>query len=261
MRSIAIMNQKGGVGKTTTAVNVSAALADTGVKVCLIDLDPQAHATLHFGIDTQSENKSVYDVLIEKQKIADVRLQINENLYLIPAHLDMVGAELELANAVGRELILRDALAEDAMPFDYLIIDCPPSLGLFTLNALTAVQEVLVPLQPQYFSLRGFMQLLKTLEAVSRRLNKQLKLSSVLFTLYDETRLSTEVVQDVKNFFAQREALPKVCQETQVFETKIRRNVRLAEAPGFGKPIFGYDAHSNGAEDYRRLAEEMLKTM
>jgi chromosome partitioning protein len=259
MRSIAIMNQKGGVGKTTTAVNVSAALADTDVRVCLIDLDPQAHATLHFGFDTQSENKSVYDVLIEKQSLTDVRLQVNENLYLVPAHLDMVGAELELANAVGRELILRDALAEDSMTFDYLIIDCPPSLGLFTLNALTAVQEVMVPLQPQYFSLRGFMQLLKTLEAVSRRLNKQLKLSSVLFTLYDGTSLAAEVVQDVKNFFAQRETLPRVCQEAKVFETKIRRNVRLAEAPSFGKPIFGYDVHSNGAEDYRRLAEEMLK--
>jgi chromosome partitioning protein len=253
------MNQKGGVGKTTTAVNMSAALAAAGAKVCVIDLDPQAHATLHFGFDTQSEGKSVYDVLIGKLKLNDVRIRVTENLYLIPAHLDMVGAELELASAVGRELILRDELAEETMTFDYLIIDCPPSLGLFTLNALTAVQEVFVPLQPHYFSLHGFMRLLETLEAVSRRLNKSLKLSGILLTMYDDTRLASEVTQDIRAFLEQREKLPRVCGDAQIFETKIRRNIRLAEAPSYGKPIFDYDAHSNGADDYRHLAAEIMK--
>jgi chromosome partitioning protein len=253
------MNQKGGVGKTTTAVNVSAALADAGAKVCVIDLDPQAHATLHFGEDTKSEGKSVYDVLTGKMKLADVRIAVTENLHLIPAHLDMVGAELELASAVGRELILRDELAEDNVHYDYLIIDCPPSLGLFTLNALTAVKEVFVPLQPHYFSLHGFMRLLETLEAVSRRLNKNLKLSGILLTMYDETRLASEVAQDIERFLQQREQLPKVCSGANIFETRIRRNIRLAEAPSHGVPIFGYDAHSNGAEDYRRLAAEIMR--
>ncbi|GHT16467.1 chromosome partitioning protein ParA [Planctomycetales bacterium] len=258
MRSIAMMNQKGGVGKTTTSVNVSAALAASGAKVCLIDLDPQAHATLHFGIDTQSEAKSVYDVLIGKMKLAEVRQQINDNLWLVPAHLDMVGAELELASAVGRELILRDELAEDNLQFDYLFIDCPPSLGLFTLNALTAVKEVFVPLQPHYFSLHGFMRLLETLEAVSKRLNKALKLSGIILCMYDETRLASEVAQDIATFIEHKETLPKVCSEAHIFGTKIRRNIRLAEAPSFGHSIFEYDAHSNGAEDYRKLAEEIL---
>jgi len=258
MRSIAIMNQKGGVGKTTTAVNVSAALAAAGFKVCLIDLDPQAHASLHFGIDTQSEGTSVYDVLTGKLKLRDVRLQVAQNLFLIPAHLDMVGAELELASAVGRELILRDEIAEDDMTFDYLVIDCPPSLGLFTLNALTSVNEVFVPLLPQFFSLHGFIRLLETLEAVARRLNKNLKLSGILLTMFDHTGMSAEVADDIVTFFTHRERLPKVCADAYIFQTKIRKNVKLAEAPGHGKPIFDYDARSNGADDYRNLAAEII---
>ena len=261
MRTIAIMNQKGGVGKTTSTVNISAALAAAGKRVCVVDLDPQAHASLHLGVDldTQENAKSVYDVLTGKCKIAEVRQQVGENLWLIPAHLDMVGAELELASAVGRELILRDELAEDNFPLDYLFIDCPPSLGLFTLNALTAVQDVFVPLQPHYFSLHGFMRLVETLEAVTKRLNKSLRLSGILLCMFDGTRLAEEVSQDVADFFGQRDKLPMVCRDAVMFETKIRRNIRLAEAPSHGSPIFAYDSNSSGAEDYRNLAAEIAE--
>jgi chromosome partitioning protein len=258
MRSIAIMNQKGGVGKTTSTVNIAAALAAVGKKVCVVDLDPQAHATLHLGVDLKDDAKSVYDVLTGKCKLADVRQQVGENLWLIPAHLDMVGAELELASAPGRELILRDELVEDNFAADYLFVDCPPSLGLFTLNALTAVQDVFVPLQPHYFSLHGFMRLVETLEVVTRRLNKSLRLSGILLCMFDRTNLAVEVAQDVIAFFDQRDKLPAVCREAVIFETKIRRNIQLAEAPSHGGSIFCYDPHSSGAEDYRNLAAEIV---
>ena len=259
MRSIAIMNQKGGVGKTTSTVNISAALAATGKRVCVVDLDPQAHATLHLGADLGYDARSVYDVLTGKCKIADVRRQVDENLWLIPAHLDMVGAELELASIPGRELILRDELAEDNFPVDYLFVDCPPSLGLFTLNALTAVQDVFVPLQPHYLALHGFMRLVETLEVVAKRLNKSLRLSGILLCMFDVTKLADEVSQDVITFFEQRDKLPAVCRDAVIFETKIRRNIRLAEAPSHGSPIFNYDPNSSGAEDYRNLAAEITE--
>jgi chromosome partitioning protein len=257
MRSIAIMNQKGGVGKTTTSVNVSAALAANGARVCLIDLDPQAHATLHLGIDTESETKSVYDVLIEGMSLAEVRQKITDNLWIVPAHLDMAGAEMKLVAALGRELILRKKLAEDNLQLDYLFIDCPPTLGLFTLNALTAVKEVFVPLQPHYFSLHGFTRLIDTLEEVSEIYNESLKLRGIIHCMYDGTSLAAEVLQDIAAFIKHKETLPKVCSEAHIFETKIRRNIRLAEAPSFGHSIFEYDPHSNGAEDYRKLADEI----
>jgi len=261
MRSVAIMNQKGGVGKTTSTVNISAALAAMGKRVCVVDLDPQAHATMHLGVNLGDDAKSVYDVLTGKAKLAEVRQQIankdNNNLWLIPAHLDMVGAEIELASVPGRELILRDELAEENFPIDYLFIDCPPSLGLFTLNALTAVQDVFVPLQPHYFSLHGFARLVQTLEAVTKRLNKSLRLSGILLCMYDGTKLAEEVSQSIITFFGQRDKLPAVCQEAVIFDTKIRRNIRLAEAPSHGNPIFEYDPNSSGAEDYRNLATEI----
>jgi len=259
MRSIAIMNLKGGVGKTTSTVNISATLAASGKRVCVVDLDPQAHATMHLGVNLGDNDKSIYDVLIGKSKIAEVRCQVGENLWLIPAHLDMVGAELELASVPGRELILRDELAEDNFPVDYLFIDCPPSLGLFTLNALTAVQDVFVPLQPHYFSLHGFARIVETLETVTRRLNKSLRLSGIILCMYDGTRLADEVAQSIVEFFDQRDKLPMVCQEAVIFGTKIRRNIRLAEAPSYGTPIFGYDANCSGAEDYQNLAAEIAQ--
>lgn len=259
MRSIAIMNQKGGVGKTTTAVNVSAALAATGQRVCLIDLDPQAHASLHLGIDPRPENASVYDVLVRNARLADVRRQVAENLWVVGSHLDLAAAELELAGVVGRELILRDKLEEDLETFDYLFIDCPPSLGILTLNALAAVEEILIPLQPHFLALHGLSKLLETIELVAKRLNSRLRLNGVILCMYDSsTRLALEVSQDVDEFFrrAQREQSPWA--DARIFQTRIRRNVRLAEAPSFGQSIFQYAPASNGAEDYRNLAGELL---
>jgi chromosome partitioning protein len=259
MRSIAIMNQKGGVGKTTTAVNVSAALAATGQRVCLIDLDPQAHATLHFGVEPQVTMPSVYDVLVGRAKLADVRRQVDENLWLVCSHLDLAAAEVELVGMVGREVILRDKLREDGQPFDYLFVDCPPSLGILTLNALAAVEEVFIPLQPHFLALHGLSKLLETIDLVARRLNGRLRLSGVILCLYDGgTRLAVEVSEDVDAFFRSRrnEQTPWAC--TRTFQTRIRRNIRLAEAPSFGQSIFQYAPDSHGAADYRELAREIL---
>jgi chromosome partitioning protein len=259
MRSIAIMNQKGGVGKTTTAVNVSAALAATGQKVCLIDLDPQAHATLHFGVEPRPETLSVYDVLTGKTKLAEVRRQVAENLSLVGSHLDLAAAEIELAGVVGREVILRDKLSEDDGEFDYLLVDCPPSLGVLTLNALAAVDEVFIPLQPHFLALHGLSKLLETIDLVARRLNSRLKLSGVILCMYDAgTRLAAEVSQDVDEFFRRARGQETPWAGTVTFQTRIRRNVRLAEAPSFGQSIFQYAPSSNGAEDYRQLAHEIL---
>jgi len=259
MRSIAIMNQKGGVGKTTTAVNVSAALAETGQRVCLVDLDPQAHATLHFGVEPQLDEPSIYDVLCGKASLADVRRQIRDNLFLVGSHLDLAAAELELAGVVGREVILRDKLEDDGEPFDYLFVDCPPSLGVLTINALAAVEEVFIPLQPHFLALHGLSKLLQTIELVARRLNGRLRLSGIVMCNYDaNTRLAAEVSSDVEEFFetVRGEKTPWAAAVT--FQTRIRRNVRLAEAPSFGQSIFQYAPTSNGAEDYRLLADEIL---
>ena len=259
MRSIAIMNQKGGVGKTTTAVNVSAALAAAGQRVCLIDLDPQANASLHLGIDPRPDSASIYDVLTGDARLADVRRQVAENLWVVGSHLDLAAAELELAGVVGREVILRDKLDEDPGDFDYVFIDCPPSLGVLTLNALAAVEEVLIPLQPHFLALHGLSRLLETVELVAKRLNGRLRLSGVILCMYDSsTRLALEVSQDVDEFFrrAQNEESPWA--EARIFQTRIRRNVRLAEAPSFGQSIFQYAPTSNGADDYRSLARELV---
>ena len=259
MRSIAIMNQKGGVGKTTTAVNVSAALAATGQRVCLIDLDPQAHASLHFGLDTRPEMPSVYDVLVGDASLADVRRPVAENLWIVGSHLDLAAAELELAGVVGREVILRDKLRDDTAEFDYLFVDCPPSLGILTLNALAGVDEVFIPLQPHFLALHGLSKLLETIDLVARRINNRLKLSGVILCMFDGgTRLAIEVSEDVEEFFrtAKDPRAPWACAYT--FQTRIRRNVRLAEAPSFGQSIFQYAPTSNGADDYRSLAMEIL---
>jgi chromosome partitioning protein len=259
MRSIAIMNQKGGVGKTTTAVNVSAALAAAGQRVCLIDLDPQAHASLHLGIDPRPDSASIYDVLTGDARLADVRRQVAENLWVVGSHLDLAAAELELSGVVGREVVLRDKLDGDPGDFDYVFIDCPPSLGVLTLNALAAVEEVLIPLQPHFLALHGLSKLLETVELVAKRLNGRLRLSGVILCMYDSsTRLALEVSQDVDEFFrrAQNEQSPWA--EARIFQTRIRRNVRLAEAPSFGQSIFQYAPTSNGADDYRSLARELV---
>lgn len=263
MRSIAVMNQKGGVGKTTTAVNLSAALAASGQRVCLVDLDPQAHASLHLGVSLRDGERSVYDVLTGDLQLADVRRTIDQRLSLVPAHLDLAAAEVELAGEVGREVILRDKLAQDAaddgMQFDYLLVDCPPSLGVLTINALTMVREVFLPLQPHFLALHGLSKLLRTVEVVSKRLNPQLRLSGVLLCMYDaNTRLAAEVSTDVSAYFAREQTPDCIWSAARAFQTRIRRNIRLAEAPSFGQSIFQYAPTSNGAEDYRSLAEEVL---
>lgn len=260
MRSIAIINQKGGVGKTTTAVNLSAALADTGQRVCLVDLDPQAHATLHLGLAPARDEPSVYDVLTRNVPLSEVRRQVSENLWLVGSHINLAAAEVELAGLVGRELVLRDHLDKDASDaFDYVLIDCPPSLGVLTLNALAAVDEVFIPLQPHFLALHGLSKLLETIEVVSRRLNPRLRLAGVVLCMFESgTRLAAEVSQDVEEFFNRSRRQDGPWARAQAFHTRIRRNIRLAEAPSFGQSIFQYAPDSHGAEDYRRLAVEFL---
>jgi chromosome partitioning protein len=259
MRSIAIINQKGGVGKTTTAVNLSAALAERGQRVCLMDLDPQAHASLHLGVAVNDSRQSIYDVLTGDARLSTVRVAVAERLWLVPSHLDLAGAELELASEVGREVILRDRLMLDDGDFDFLIIDCPPSLGVLTLNALTSVREIFLPLQPHFLALHGFGKLLRTVEVVAHRLNHGLRLTGVVLCMYESgTRLAAEVTSDVAEFLTRQKSQSPCWAEAQTFQTRIRRNIRLAEAPSFGQSIFQYAPHSNGARDYRRLACEVL---
>jgi chromosome partitioning protein len=271
MRSIAIINQKGGVGKTTTAVNLSAALAREGMRVGLIDIDPQAHASLHLGLDPASKAPTVYDLLTGETRLADIWQAtgaataegtgdvLEENLCVAASHIDLAAAEVELAGVVGREVILRDKLMEVADDFDYVLIDCPPSLGILTINALSAVDDVFLPLQPHFLALHGLSKLLKTIGLVNDRLNDRLQLAGVVLCLYESgTRLAAEVAGDVDQFFREARKGGKAWANVRLFETRIRRNIRLAEAPSFGQSIFGYAANSPGAEDYRALGGELL---
>lgn len=260
MRSIAIINQKGGVGKTTTAVNLSAALAEAGHRVWLIDLDPQAHASLHLGFAMEQDYLSVYDVLTGDTSLKEVCHPVEDNLWLTPSHIDLAAAEMELSGAVGREIILQDKMAEFAEHFDYIIFDCPPSLGILTLNALTTASEVFLPLQPHFLALHGLSKLLRTIELVARRLNPELTLSNVIYCMFDTgTRLANEVVDDVEVFFEEQRETNSIWSQASSFDTRIRRNIRLAEAPSYGQSIFQYSPDSNGAQDYRSLAAEVMQ--
>jgi len=260
MRSIAIINQKGGVGKTTTAVNLSAALADQGLRVGLIDMDPQAHASLHLGVSIQGDQPTVYDLLTSDLGLADLWQPVGENLSVASSHIDLAAAEVELAGVVGRELILRDKLALAHQEFDYVLIDCPPSLGILTINALSAVDDVFLPLQPHYLALHGLSKLLQTIELVSKRLNDRLRLAGVMMCLYESgTRLAAEVSADVTEFFREARSGNSVWRDVHLFQSRIRRNIRLAEAPSFEQSIFQYAAQSAGAADYRALSEEMIR--
>lgn len=264
MRSIAIINQKGGVGKTTTAVNLSAALASLGQRVCLMDLDPQAHASLHLGLALNDDQPSMYDVLTGDTPLADIVHPVGDRLWVVPAHLDLAAAEMELAGEVGREVILRDRLSQfltsrEQDPFDFLLFDCPPSLGVLTLNGLTAVDEVFLPLQPHFLALHGLSKLLRTIDVVAQRLNPTLRLTGVLLCMFESgTRLAAEVSRDVDEFFKEHARENKVWSRAQTFRTRIRRNIRLAEAPSFGQSIFEYAPQSHGADDYKELAREIL---
>jgi chromosome partitioning protein len=257
MRSIAVLNQKGGVGKTTSTVNVGAGLSERGKRVLLIDMDPQAHLTLHLGVEPAELEHSVYDCLTSNLPLDKVMIRRSDTLHIVPSHINLAGAEIELVNTIGREQLLRDAVNEVADRYDYLLIDCPPSLGLLSLNALVACNEVFVPLQTQFLAMQGMSQLLETTQLVSRRLNPKLRVSGIIFCQFDRrTSLSREVVEEVRGHFGPGDAKRK---GPTVFETHIRQTVRLAEAPSFGKTIFEYDRNSPGAADYNRLVLEILR--
>jgi chromosome partitioning protein len=257
MRRIAVLNQKGGVGKTTTTVNLAAALANEGFRTLVLDLDPQAHATLHLGLLPGRSGPSLYEVLTEGLPLAKVRREVAPNLFVCGSHIDLAGAELELLGTVGREVILRDQLEADTDEFDYVLMDCPPSLSVLTLNALCAAREVMIPLQAHFLALHGLSKLLETIHLVSKRVNRDLKVSGVLLCLYDAgTRLGGEVIDDLDRFFNGRTDNSPWA-DARLFHTRIRRNIRLAECPSFGQSIFQYAPSSRGAEDYASLAAEI----
>lgn len=249
-RIIAIANQKGGVAKTTTAVNLSSSLVEKGQKVLLVDLDPQGNATSGCGIFKHRLSRCIYDVIINEEDIRSVIVDTElKELKVAPARIELAGAEIELVSQMYREGKLATALREVKNDYDFIIIDCPPSLGLLTLNALCAATDVLIPIQCEYYALEGLSLLVNTLEKVNRSINRDLKIIGVVLTMFDaRTNLSIQVVDEVKKYFRDK-----------VFRTIIPRNVRLSEAPSHGQPIILYDTKSRGAEVYRDLAEEVLE--
>lgn len=260
MRTFVVANQKGGVGKTTTAINLGAALAKKGKKVLLIDLDPQANLSSGVGYtaafesdtwekDTPPPYKSIYDVLVNGESLSSIFATTNTpNLLLVPSHLSLAGAEIEMVNMMARETLLKKAIDEFNEPMDYVIIDCPPSLGLLTINALSAADDIIIPIQCEYFALEGLGQLMQTTELV-KGINKDLTIGGVILTMFDSrTRLATQVVDEVKSFFKEL-----------VFDSVVPRNVRLSEAPSHGQTIDQYDPNSTGAMAYEKLAKAFVK--
>lgn len=246
---VAVANQKGGVGKTTTAINLGASLAEAGVPVLVVDLDPQANATSGLGL-SKSREHTIYDVLINEHPIREVIVHSNiQKLDVLPGNITLAGAEVEMVGMLARERLLKTALDEVAEDYKFIIIDCPPSLGLLTLNALTAADSIIVPIQCEYFALEGLSQLMNTVTQVKKHLNAGLEIEGVVLTMFDvRTKLSNQVVNEVKKFF-----------KAKVYRTIVPRTIRLGEAPSFGMPVITYAPESSGAKAYRSLADEVLK--
>jgi chromosome partitioning protein len=260
MRIIALMNQKGGVGKTTTTVNLGAALAELGKKVCLVDLDPQSHLTINYGVNPSPELTSLYQVLMDQAPFLSAVQKVNDHIALVPGSIDLAGAEVELASVLGRETLLKRRIEAAEHDFDFLLLDCPPSLGLLTINALACAQEVIVPMQPHFLALQGVGKLLETVALVSRRVNPRLKVSGIVLTMFDaQTKLCGEVVADISSFIDAAAGKNLPWSEARIFNSKIRRNIKLAESPSFGQTIFQYEPASHGAADYRALAKEVAE--
>jgi chromosome partitioning protein len=249
-RIIAITNQKGGVGKSTTAVNISAYMGFYGYRTLLIDLDPQSNSTSGLGISPLDFKESVYDILIHEQEPEEIILNTGyKNLEIIPSSIQLAGAEVELVSSLKREFKLKEAVSKIENEYDFIIIDCPPALGLLTINALTAAKEVIIPIQCEYYALEGLGQLLNTINLVKKNLNSDLKIKGAIMTMYDSRiKLSGQVIEEVKNYFSEK-----------VYKTIIPRNVRLSEAPSYGKPIIEYDPECKGAEAYNNFTKEVIE--
>ncbi len=247
---ISFSNQKGGVGKTTTCVNMAAYLAKAGRKVLLVDLDPQGNATTGLGFSKSALKKSVYNVLIEEEEVKDNVLDTElENLWLLPANIDLAGAEVELVYKKSREKVLKGALEKISRNYEYVLIDCPPSLGLITINALAAADSVIIPIQSEYYALEGLSQLMNTISLVRQHLNKNLKVEGVVLTMYDgRSLISKQIAAEIKKYFTKK-----------LYEIVIPRNIRLSEAPSHGKPILLHDPKCMGARAYNALTEEFMK--
>lgn len=258
MRRIAVINQKGGVGKTTTTANLGAALARSKSRVLLVDLDPQAHLSLHFGIELTDEQLSIYDVLTASTPIREVAIAVTDYVTVIPADIDLAGAEAELVSVMGREVLLREAMTSIEGDFDYMLIDCPPSLGVLTINALVAAHEILIPLQAHFLALQGLSRLLETVTLVRQRINPSLKVGGIVLCMHESTtRLAAEVVDDLLGFLRAARGSTAPWADATLYQTCIRRNIKLAESSSFGQTVFDYAPRSNGALDYARLADEI----
>lgn len=248
-RIIAITNQKGGSGKTTTTVNLGTCLAGLGKKILLVDIDPQAHTTTHLGFKPHEIEITIYDVLINSQPVdKTITKTLVKKLDILPSNVNLSGAEIELVNIVGRENILKDRIKGLNGKYDYILIDCPPSLGILTLNALNTAQELFIPIQAEFFALEGMTKLLQTIKVVKERLNRELEISGIILTMFDGRKnICRDVTQKVEEFFKEK-----------VFKTRIRDNVKLAEAPSYGQPVILYAPRSYGSLDYQELAKEVL---
>ncbi|HZZ44807.1 MAG TPA: AAA family ATPase [Tepidisphaeraceae bacterium] len=259
MRIIALMNQKGGVGKTTTTVNLGAAIAEGGKRVLLIDLDPQAHLTINYGVDPDPERVSLYDVLVEEKPLSEAVQKVGERVDLVASSIDLAAAEVELVSVMGREMILKKRLEALGGKYDFVLFDCPPSLGLLTINALAAASEVIIPMQPHFLAMQGVAKLLETVQLVNKRMNPGLKVAGIVLTMFDaQTKLSSEVVAELQRFIEEGKGQAVPWAHATIFKSKIRRNIKLAECPSFGQPVTAYDSASNGAADYRALAKEVV---